>query len=62
MESRGTHLVDRGADALGLSCGNWTGSSAGVFGNALSTGFAWTAMCQLNAVCASTAALYCVEQ
>jgi len=45
------------------SCANWSGGSSGaIFGNALSTNFAWSGMCQLTTVCVSTAALYCVEQ
>jgi hypothetical protein len=47
------------------SCSNWTSDgtgSAGVFGNAIQSNAAWTAMCQLLAVCQRTAALYCVQQ
>ena len=52
----GTTIVMNG------SCDNWTGSGGGIFGNGDATNSAWTAMCQLLSVCASTAALYCVEQ
>jgi len=47
------------------SCANWGSSgtsSAGIFGNALATNGAWSGMCQLTTVCASTAALYCIQQ
>lgn len=60
-----TGTTSSGAVAASGSCSNWrsTGTGvAGVFGSADATNAAWTAMCQLLTVCASTAALYCVEQ
>ena len=54
-----------GANVMNGSCSNWasnTASPGGIFGNADAKNFAWTAMCQIVAVCQSTAAIYCVEQ
>jgi hypothetical protein len=53
-----------GVSAGGGNCSNWSSSDTGiaVFGDARSTDSAeWTQRCSLP-VCASTAALYCVEQ
>jgi Collagenase NC10 and Endostatin len=54
-----------GANVMNGSCSNWASSNSspgGIFGNADATNAAWTAMCQIVAVCQSTAAIYCVEQ
>jgi hypothetical protein len=49
------------------SCNDWSNASVSgtigaAYGNANATNFAWSGACQLNGVCPSTAALYCVEQ
>jgi hypothetical protein len=60
-----TGSTTAGANVMNGSCSNWTSSGSGpggIFGNADATNAAWTAMCQIVAVCQSTAAIYCVEQ
>ena len=60
-----TGSTTAGANVMNGSCSNWASSGSGpggIFGNADATNAAWTAMCQIVAVCQSTAAIYCVEQ
>jgi hypothetical protein len=60
-----TGSTTAGANVMNGSCSNWTSSGSGpggIFGSADATNAAWTARCQIVAVCQSTAAIYCVEQ
>jgi hypothetical protein len=60
-----TGSTTAGANVMNGSCSNWASNSSspgGIFGNAEAKNAAWTAMCQIVAVCQSTAAIYCVEQ
>jgi hypothetical protein len=54
-----------GVNIMNGSCSDWGSQSASpgaIFGNALAKNGAWSGMCQIVAVCQSTAALYCVQQ